>query len=237
VSFISSSIDLISRSIEELTEILDCHFEGHGRLDPKLQQLRQDLDYEYRLTTLKANASICRDGARRAAQIVRDLRTFCRPAPGRREEADLHESLDQALRLLHSEYKGHITIHREYGEIPRVLCDSGQMGQVFVNLLTNAIHAIKGHGEIHLRTSCENGYVSVEVQDNGTGMDEVTLSRIFDPFFTTKDVGKGTGLGLSIVRSLVSAHGGDITVRSRLGEGAVFRVTIPINGGQHEQQQ
>ncbi len=233
VSFVNSSIDLISTSITEMRRILDRHLQ-HGAGDPALQRLWGDLDYEYRMQMLQENAAICREGASRAARIVNDLRTFCRPGSGRREPADLHASLDQSLRLLQGECKGRITVHRDYADIPRVPCDQGQISQVFLNLLANAIQAIDGAGDVFVRTRSANGSVIVEIEDTGHGMDADVAARVFDPFFTTKDVGKGTGLGLSIVRSLVTAHGGDIQVRSAVGQGSVFTVSLPIHGGPND---
>jgi signal transduction histidine kinase len=231
VSFINSSIDLISTSIAELRAILDRHLQPGEPCEPSLARLRDELDYEYRIRMLQENAAICRDGASRAARIVGDLRTFCRPGSGRRAPADLHDSLEQSLRLLQGECKGRITVHREYGQLPPVRCDEGQMSQVFMNLLANAIQAIDGPGDLFVRTRSADGTVTVEIEDTGHGIDPALLSRLFDPFFTTKEVGKGTGLGLSIVRSLVTAHGGDVQVRSTAGAGTVFTVTLPLNGG------
>lgn len=236
ISFVSSSIDLITDSVGELRAVLDRHLPGNGEVGPELLALRRELDYEYRIAMLQENASICRDGAARAARIVDDLRTFCRPANGRREPADLHANLEQSLRLLQGEYKGRITVHRDYGDLPAVVCHPGQISQVFVNLLANAVQAIDGAGDLFVRTRSGNGSVTVEIEDTGRGIDEAAIPRVFDPFFTTKDVGKGTGLGLSIVRSLVGAHGGQIAVRSRNGRGSIFTLTLPIQGVAHEQQ-
>jgi signal transduction histidine kinase len=229
VSFINSSIDLISTSVSELREVLDRHLDAPAQ-SQEIAALREELDYQYRIAMLEQNAAICREGASRAARIVSDLRSFCRPGTGRRELTDLHESLDQSLRLLQGEYRGRIAVHRSYGRIPPVMCDKGQISQVFLNLLANAMQAIEGSGEVTIRTQAQNGSVTVEIEDSGHGMDERVTSRAFDPFFTTKDVGKGTGLGLSIVRSLVTAHGGDIEVRSAVGKGSVFTVTLPAAG-------
>jgi signal transduction histidine kinase len=133
------------------------------------------------------------------------------------------------------ECKGRVTVHRDYGNLPNVLCDAGQLSQVFVNLLANAIQSIDGKGDVFVRTRSLDGTVTVEIEDTGRGIDESIASRIFDPFFTTKEVGKGTGLGLSIVRSLVSAHGGRIDASSKNGSGtgSIFTLTLPIQGAEH----
>jgi signal transduction histidine kinase len=103
-----------------------------------------------------------------------------------------------------------------------------------MNLLANAIQAIDGTGEVFVRTRTRNGCVVIEIEDTGHGMDAGVASRVFDPFFTTKEVGKGTGLGLSIVRSLVTAHGGDIQVQSTAGHGSIFTVSLPVQGGAND---
>ncbi len=232
VSFVHSSIDLIADSIEELKEILDRHLADESST---VAALHAEVDADERLTTLLENAAICKDGARRAARIVQDLRTFSRPGVTGREPTDLHETLEQSLRLLQGEIKGRITIEREYGEVPQVSCDSGQISQVFLNLLANATQAIPAKGVVTVRTANGGDRVTVSITDDGPGMNETTASKIFDPFYTTKEVGKGTGLGLSIVRSLVNAHGGEIGVVSTLGSGTTFTVTLPTNGATHDQ--
>ncbi len=234
VSFIHSSIDLISRSIADLRDLLDRHLAA-AAADSAMGQLRGEVDSDERFATLLENAAICRDGAQRAARIVQDLRSFSRPATDGREPTDLHESIEQSLRLLQGELHGRITIEREFGEIPLVLCNAGQMSQVFLNLLANAVQAIPDKGTIAVRTSNGGDQVIVSVADTGPGMSADTRDKIFDPFFTTKEVGRGTGLGLSIVRSLVRSHGGEISVASAPGDGTTFTVSLPTNGAPHEQ--
>jgi len=234
VSFIKSSIDLISGAITELRATLERHLRDDRTGDAERGAPRRELDYERRFQDLELNAAICRDGAERAARIVSDLRTFCRPGTGRREPADVHEILERSLRLLEGERKGRVSVRREFGELPLIRCDAGQIGQVFLNLLANGLQAIDGAGTLVVRTQCNGVAAQIDIEDSGSGMDERVQSRVFDPFFTTKEVGKGTGLGLSIVRSLVTAHGGNIEVRSVVGQGTVFTVTLPIDGASND---
>ena len=229
VSFIHSSIDLISGSVNEVRELLDRHLNVADQT-PEMQALREDIDSEERFATLLDNAAICREGARRAALIVQDLRVFSRPDIDGRESIDIHESIDQSLRLVQGESHGRITIKREYGILPKLTCNPGQMSQVFLNILANAVQAIPDRGTITVATHNGGDQIAVRVRDNGSGMSEETQKHLFDPFFTTKEVGQGTGLGLSIVRSLVHSHGGDIQVESKIGEGTTFTVTLPTNG-------
>ncbi len=233
VSFIHSSIDLIVDSIGELKEILDRTLHSDDA-SSALSLLRDEMAKDDRFTNLLDNAAICKDGAQRAARIVKDLRTFSRPGNSGIQPTNLHDSLEQSLRLLQGEFKGRVAIHREFGDLPLVHCDGGQISQVFLNLLANALQAIPDKGDVTLRTRANGATVDVEVADSGPGMSDETAARIFDPFFTTKEVGKGTGLGLSIVRSLVNAHGGDIRVDSSPGHGTTFTVTLPTNGATHD---
>jgi two-component system, NtrC family, sensor kinase len=113
--------------------------------------------------------------------------------------------------------------------VPQIECLPSQLNQVFMNLLMNAGHAIAERGCITIRTGYDDANVWVEVEDTGHGIKPEHLDRIFEPFFTTKPVGKGTGLGLSLSYGIVHKHGGEITVRSAVGTGTAFRVTLPRN--------
>ncbi len=217
ISFIMGSIDLIADNLRDLRRRLDALDDAHAA----------PFEYAERFDVMQDNVAICRDGANRAARIVADLRAFGRPSAGPYRLANLHEVLDRTLRLIHGEYKDRITVTREYGELPYVPCDEGQLGQVFLNLLINALHAIEGPGEIHIRTRSDGARVVIEIEDSGVGMDATMLGRIFDPFFTTRDPGRGTGLGLSVSRSIIAAHGGTIEVDSRVGEGTRFCISLP----------
>src|SRR5438094_9931091 len=118
------------------------------------------------------------------------------------------------LRLLEPRWRERIAVHRDYGALPPVECDPGQLNQVFMNLLANACDAIAGTGDIWITTRADGAGVSVAIRDDGAGIPPDVLGRIFDPFFTTKDVGGGTGLGLAVSHSVVAAHGGRIDVES-----------------------
>jgi len=117
-------------------------------------------------------------------------------------------------------------------DLPEVYADPSQLNQVLVNLVVNALQAMPEGGKLYIRTSSNEDYVSLVVEDTGVGMTEETLGKIFTPFFTTKDVGQGTGLGLPVVHGIVSSHGGSIKVESKAGLGTRFEIQLPVEGSQ-----
>ncbi len=142
--------------------------------------------------------------------------------------ADIHEGLDSTLILLRNKYKERIEIKKHYGDIPEIECYPGQLNQVFMNILSNAIDAIVEKGTITISTSKSNGSIRVSIKDTGRGIPEDIQSKIFEPFFTTKEVGQGTGLGLSICHSIIEKHNGSIQVKSEIGKGTEFEIMLPV---------
>lgn len=168
-------------------------------------------------------------GTDRVTNIVRRLRSFARLDEAEMKSVDIHEGLEDTLTLIHHEIKHHIKIIKQYGELPEVTCYPGQLNQVFLNILMNARQAIKGEGEIIIKTFIKNHKVHISFQDNGVGIVSENLSKIFDPGFTTKGVGLGTGLGLSICFKIIKAHLGEIKVKSEPGKGSTFTIIFPEN--------
>ncbi len=209
VSFISNSVAPLTHRLQQAAASAPPHTRGALREAEEL-------------------AGIMARGAARTAAIVKDLRSFSRLGEATRKAVDLHEGLEVTLRLLEPRWREHIAIHRDYGALPPVECDPGQLNQVFMNLLANACDAIAGTGNIWVMTRAEGDTVSVAIRDDGAGIPPAVLGRIFDPFFTTKDVGRGTGLGLAVSHAVVAAHGGRIDVESAPGAGSTFRVRLPV---------
>jgi signal transduction histidine kinase len=167
--------------------------------------------------------------SRRIIEIVSNLRKFARLDESDWKQADLREGLDETLALVEHQTRERIRIVRSYEDIPLIGCYPGQLNQVFMNLIVNAIQAIEGEGRIDVECLREGDQVCVRVRDDGHGIREEALSRIFDPGYTTKGVGVGTGLGLSIAYRIASNHGGSLRVKSEAGKGAEFTLSIPID--------
>jgi len=170
-------------------------------------------------------------GATRITEIVDGLRIFSRKDEKKFKKAQLHEIIDSALLISKSKYKGRVQIIKEYDtDIPDIDCFPGQLNQIFINLVGNASDAIEGEGWIKIIVQNIDGkYVRVIVQDSGSGMTEDVKKKIFEPLYTTKESGKGTGLGLSITTDIVKTHRGHIDVRSKLGVGTAFILTLQVD--------
>lgn len=168
--------------------------------------------------------------AERILRFTRDLVTYARPSDEEPEELHIHDVLEQsAVFCEHTLAEVSAHVEKRFAEdVPLLRGVRDQLHQVFINLITNACHAMpEGAGQLVLVTEVAEGSVLVHVEDNGAGIPADQLTHIFEPFFSTKGQGKGTGLGLSIVRNLVRSHGGTITVESAPGRGAMFTVALP----------
>jgi len=169
-------------------------------------------------------------GAERIRTIVQDLKLFARDREDEDGIADLGEVLHSTLRMLRNELHHRAVLEQKVGDVPPVVGDPARLGQVFTNLLVNAIHALpdrdREENRIEIRGVRSGRGVVIEISDNGVGMSPETQARIFDPFYTTKEVGQGTGLGLSICHSIIAQIGGRIEVDSELGQGTTFRVHL-----------
>ncbi|MBU0909510.1 MAG: histidine kinase, partial [Proteobacteria bacterium] len=170
------------------------------------------------------------DGTNRVKAIVQNLKSFASLDEEKVKPSDINACLESTIQIVWSELKDKATLHRDYGNLPLVLCNAQQLNQVFMNLMVNAAHSIAGRGEIGVRTWHDREWVNIAISDTGCGMSKEQISRIFEPFYTTRDVGHGTGLGLSISYDIVKGHNGAIKVVSQKGRGTTFTVTIPVKG-------
>ncbi|MCP3873646.1 MAG: PAS domain S-box protein [Desulfobacteraceae bacterium] len=162
--------------------------------------------------------------------VVSDLLSFSRKGSTQKTNIDINTMVKNVIDFLsnHSDFRNvDINYHFNTDTYLSITGNEQEMGQVIMNLVINACHAVDGHGNITISTGTENELISITIEDNGKGIEKKDLSKIFDPFFTTKPVGQGTGLGLSVGYGIVKRHGGDIVVKSQPGKGTVFIITLP----------
>ena len=234
MGYIISNLASLSKYVDKLTTYLDAtehYFAGSDsgtreylaqeRKKYKIDRIRQDLP--------ELISESC-EGAERVRTIVLDLKNFSRLGNSAISVfSDINKGLESTLSIAWNELKYKATVTREFGQLPHVWCNIGQLNQVFLNILVNAAHAIEGQGKIRIATRVEAESVKIAISDSGGGIAPEDVKRIFDPFFTTKEVGKGTGLGLAIAYDIVvNKHGGIIDVKSEIGTGTTFTITLPV---------
>jgi signal transduction histidine kinase len=234
VGYIGSNLGTLAEYQQDLFKMLDVY----ESLEPLLQyddwalqrihKIKQSVRLDHLRQDVPNLLAESQQGVTRVRQIVEDLKDFSHADEGEWFEAELHQGLESTLNIVNNEIKYKAEVIKEYGELPRIMCQAPQLNQVFMNLLINAAQAIEEHGVITLRTGIEQDWVWVAISDTGQGISPEHLKQIFDPFFTTKPVGSGTGLGLSMSYGIVKAHGGRIEVDSELGKGTTFRVWLPV---------
>lgn len=239
LGFIDNNISVLQEYIGSYAEILqavnglkkaiqDKDIDRALLLVEEMNQLEAKVNLEYISSDIEKLILQSKSGTERIKKIVKDLRTFARKDEGHVELRNIEEVIDEVITIVWNEIKYKAELKKAYGGIPQVRCNAQKMGQVFINLLVNAVQAISDKGEITIKTYIKGAYACIEMTDTGSGIRSEDLKNIFDPFFTTKEVGKGTGLGLSIVYDIVKQHKGEIEVASEVGKGTTFTVKLPI---------
>jgi predicted ATPase/signal transduction histidine kinase/GAF domain-containing protein len=246
VGFISGNVSEAIAAVQDLTEFIALYQEKYPNPDDEITEQAEELEIEYLLEDLPKMLASMQIGCERIKGISTSLRVFSRADRDYKVPFDIHEGLDSTLlilkhRLKANEQRPEIEVITHYGDLPQIDCFPGQLNQVFMNILANAIDALDesniglsfaeiqaNPNRITIQTSVENEAVKIAICDNGHGMNEEVKAKIFNHLFTTKGVGKGTGLGLAIAQSIiVEKHGGEIQVNSILGEGTEFVITLP----------
>ncbi|WP_462280948.1 sensor histidine kinase [Salinivirga cyanobacteriivorans] len=168
-------------------------------------------------------------GIDRTVNIVKSLGRYTRSEKLPWASYDLHEVVEDCLTMLYNRYKNTVNIHRKFMDTDCILVgNEGQIHQVVMNVLLNALQSIEDKGDVHIETTNENNHVQLKILDTGKGIKKNDLKHIFDPFFTTKDPGEGTGLGLSISQKIVHEHGGEILCESEIKKGTMFVISLPV---------
>ncbi|BAY74305.1 integral membrane sensor signal transduction histidine kinase [Nostoc linckia NIES-25] len=248
VNFIHGNLNHLQEYSQDLLSFIQLYQQYNANPAPEIQIALEKMDLEFLQEDLPKILSSMKVGTDRIREIVLSLRNFSRMDEAEFKSVDIHEGIDSTLMILQHRLKGkpeqpEIQVIKDYGNLPPVECYAGQLNQVFMNILVNAIDALeesyaKGNhhqskensSQITIRTSVVNStWVKVAIADNGVGISQELQQRIFDPFFTTKPVGKGTGMGMSISYQIITEkHGGKLDCFSTLGKGTEFIIQIPV---------
>ena len=240
INFVVSNIKPLKRDVQEILMILDKYSEitDSSNINEKLKEindLKKKLDSNYLKEEINQLLKGIEEGANRTSEIVKGLKNFARTDEADLKKINMNESIDATLTLLNNAIcNNNITVEKKYTELPNIECYPGKINQVMMNLLSNAIDALKSiktenhKGVITIETQSDNNYAIIKISDNGTGIPPAIITKIFDPFYTTKDVGQGTGLGLSIVYGIIKSHDGKVEVQSEENKNTTFVITLPI---------
>ncbi len=236
INFIYGNMTHLSNYSSDLISIIDEYEKYKDSLKPEekesIEKYMEEVDYGFLKSDLPELIKSCKEGADRAKNIIQDLKSFSRMEEVAITDVDVPTEIDTTLNILHNKIKNKAQVHKEYMEnVPKIEAFGGQLNQVFMNILDNAVGAIEKQGDIWIRINPDktNKNLVIEIEDNGVGMDSETARKVFDPFFTTKPVGQGTGLGMSITHKIIKNHQGSINVESSKGTGTKFIITLPLN--------
>jgi signal transduction histidine kinase len=250
VNFIFGNLSYTNDYVQNLLRLVQLYQTCYPNPVTEIEAYANAIDFDFLAEDLPKILTSMKVGADRIRQIVLSLRNFSRLDEADMKLVNIHEGIDSTLLILQHRLKSKpgytdITVIKDYGDLPLVECYAGQLNQVFMNILTNAIDAIEEASEQHNnQLSCpidSTPYIKIQTQllqpdriviqisDNGPGMTETVRARLFDPFFTTKPTGQGTGLGLSIsYQIVVEKHKGMLHCESEPGKGALFWIEIPL---------
>lgn len=235
VSFIYGNVKPATRYANSLVDLLKQYQHHYPDPPEDIVEELEDLDFEFMTDDLLNLLASMKLGAERIRQIVSSLRTFSRKDEAEKKRVNIHDGIDSTLMILGHQLKAQqnrdaITVQKNYGDLPAVTCYAGQLNQVFMNILGNAIDALDetDNPTLTISTAVIDSQLTIRISDNGPGMAETVRSQIFNPFFTTKPIGKGTGMGLSISYQIVTErHGGSLICESAAGQGTTFTIQIP----------
>ncbi|MBU0728482.1 MAG: response regulator [Proteobacteria bacterium] len=229
--YIGSNLGTMNKYLDKFSEFIEMQDQTVQDLPAEkiteLRQARKKLKIDFAMEDARDIISECLEGVERIKKIVEGLKSFCRKEQDTSRPVNINDCMENALTVAWNELKYKATVEKNYGDLPQVECFPNQLGQVFMNLLVNAAHAIKDQGTITITTRKDGDAVLVSITDTGCGMPKSIQEKIFEPFFTTKEDGVGTGLGLSIIKEIVAKHNGEIFLESEEGKGSTFTLRIP----------
>lgn len=241
INFVLANVKPIKRDIGILIKMIDTvetialsDLSKEVKIE-KITELKNEIDFDYLKTEIDFLLKGIDEGSSRTAEIVKGLRVFSRLDEDDAKLADINEGINSTIVICNNLLGTKIQIEKNYTENGMIECYHGKMNQVFMNMMTNAIYAVKDRykdnhgGFIKITTERINTNFIITFEDNGNGMNEATQQRLFEPFFTTKPVGDGTGLGLSISFNIIKKHNGSISVESSENEGTKFIIEIPVS--------
>ena len=249
INFIYGNITHTRQYANSLVEVVNLYQEQYPNPLPLVQEKIKSVDLDFIISDMPKILTSMKNGAERIFGIVKSLRIFSRHDEAEMKLADIHEGIDSTLMILQSRLNAKpglssIQVIKEYGNLPKIECYPGQLNQVFMNIIANAIDALEGdsHSEsiaaneanpriIKISTKLlDSEVVEIRISNNGPEITESVMKQLFNPFFTTKPVGKGTGLGLSIGYQIITVrHQGELQCISAPGQGAEFIIKIPIS--------
>jgi signal transduction histidine kinase len=251
VNFIYGNLNHANGYSQDLIRLIELYQQHYPNPAAEITEEAEAIDLEFLLSDLPRLLNSMKVGADRIKQIVQSLRNFSRMDEAAMKSVDIHEGIDSTLMILQNRLKAKVNqpdirVIKEYGNLPLVGCYAGELNQVFMNILTNAIDALEERDQQRTFAACQENpsqiritttllppqQVQIIISDNGSGISEAVQKRLFDPFFTTKEVGKGTGLGMSISYQIITErHNGSLTCESQPGQGASFIIKIPLQQG------
>ena len=245
INFIHGNFRHAEQHVHDLLKLVQLFQQYEDEDYSKIQAYAKSIDVEFVQQDFLKILKSMQMGTERVREIILSLRNFSRLDESEFKAVNLHDGLDSTLLILNHRVKGNIDIVKNYGELPLVECYPAQLNQVFMNLLGNAIDALEENQEestesnpltIQIQTQIDLSHepnfaesnVIIQISDNGCGISPERQTKIFDPFFTTKEIGKGTGLGLSICYQVIQKHRGIIEIKSQVGQGTTFTITLPL---------
>ncbi len=234
ISFVQGNIEPLKEYFQDLLDLIKTYQTEYPEPTTAVIQKQEEIDFDFLLKDLDKLLGSMNLGAERVHAIVQSLRNFSRLDEATVKDVNIHEGIDSTLLILNHRIKHDVKVVKKYGDLPLVRCFPAQLNQVFTNIIVNALDAMFEadceHKKLKIITRMlSKRQVQIIICDSGPGIPRHIRKKIFDPFFTTKPVGKGTGLGLGICFRIIQQHQGIIQVRSKVGKGTEFVITLPID--------